>query len=110
MCVCDGVCVHTLIYIPGGEPSTLSCICTICVKLMSLYSHCMMWERTYVCVSVSVCVFVVEGTEGGMGGSVSQVHAGAKQSHQLLLIVGDVPLHDLLTGAQEALKCLDVYY
>lgn len=56
MCVCDGVCVHTLIYIPGGEPSTLSCICTICVKLMSLYSHCMMWERTYVCVSVCMCV------------------------------------------------------
>lgn len=62
------------------------------------------------CVCLSVCVFVVEGTEGGMGVSVSQVHAGAKQSHQLLLIVGDVPLHDLLTGAQEALKCLDVYY
>lgn len=45
-----------------------------------------------------------------MGGSVSQVHAGAEQSHQLLLVVGDVPLHDLLTGAQETLKRLDVYY
>lgn len=45
-----------------------------------------------------------------MGGSVSQVHAGAEQSHQLLLVVGDVPLHDLLTGAQETLERLDVYY
>jgi len=45
-----------------------------------------------------------------VGGSVSQVHAGAEQGHQLLLIVGDVPLHDLLTGSQEALKRLNVYY
>lgn len=45
-----------------------------------------------------------------MGGSVPQVHAGAEQGHQLLLIVGDVPLHDLLTGTQEALKRLNVYY
>lgn len=59
---------------------------------------------------VFVGVFVKEGTEGGVGGSVSQVHAGAEQSHQLLLIVGDVPLHDFLTGAQEALKRLHVYY
>lgn len=59
---------------------------------------------------VCVGVFVKEGTEGGVGGSVSEVHAGAEQSHQLLLIVGDVPLHDLLTGAQEALKRLHVYY
>lgn len=61
-------------------------------------------------VCVVVVVVVVEGTEGGVGGSVSQVHAGAEQGHQLLLIVRDVPLHDLLTGAQEALKCLHVYY
>ena len=63
-----------------------------------------------VCVCVCVCVCVKEGTEGGVGGSVSQVHAGAEQSHQLLFIVRNVPLHDLLTGAQEALKRLHVYY
>lgn len=62
------------------------------------------------CVCVVVVVVTLEGTEGGVGGSVSQVHAGAKQGHQLLLIVGDVPLHDLLTGAQQALKRLHVYY
>lgn len=64
--------------------------------------------RTLFCACVFVCV--KEGTDGGVGGSVSQVHAGAKQSHQLLFIVGDVPLHDLLTGTQEALKRLNVYY
>lgn len=62
------------------------------------------------CMSECGCLCVIEGTEGGVGGSVSQVHAGAKQGHQLFLIVSDVPLHDLLTGAQEALKCLHIYY
>lgn len=62
------------------------------------------------CVCVVVVVVTLEGTEVGVGGSVSQVHAGAKQGHQLLLVVGDVPLHDLLTGAQQALKRLHVYY
>lgn len=61
-------------------------------------------------VCVCVCLCIIEGTEGGVGGSVSQVHAGAKQGHQLFLIVSNVPLHDLLTGAQEALKCLHIYY
>lgn len=62
----------------------------------------------FVCQCMRVCV--KEGTEDGVGGSVSQVHARAEQSHQLLLIVGDVPLHDFFTGTQEALKSLHVYY
>ena len=57
-------------------------------------------------VLVNVCVCLKAQRKS----SVSQIHAGAKQSHQLLLVVSDVPLHDLFTGAQQTLKRLDVYY
>ena len=39
---------------------------------------------------------------------VFQVHTGAEQRHQLVFILGDVPLHDVHTGAQQTLKRLDV--
>ena len=39
-----------------------------------------------------------------------QVNTGAEQCHQLVLILADVPLHDFLTRAQQALKSLDIYY
>lgn len=75
---------------------------------------CVFVDFLCICVCVCACkierVCVIEGTEGGVGGLVSQVHAGTKEGYQLLLIVGDVSLHDLLTGAQEALERLDVYY
>lgn len=113
-------------YLQVSQILFLKCLHNLVKLIMGLCSHCMMRERTYVygcvyvclcvcvlclCVSLCLCIrCVIKGTEGGVGGSVSQVHARAEQSHQLLLIVGDVPLHDLLTGAQEALECLHVYY
>ena len=104
------VCVQNMWAVMYLQVSQFSHMChSLCKVTTSLYSHCMI-EDICLCVCVCVCVCVVEGTEGGVGGSVSQVHAGAEQGHQLLLIVGDVPLHDLLTGAQEALKRLYVYY
>lgn len=57
----------------------------------------------FINVNLRVCVRHGEGWS-------FQVHAGAEQSHQLFLVVGDVPLHDLLTGTQQTLKRLDVYY
>lgn len=44
----------------------------------------------------------------GQSLSVSEIHAGAKQSHQLLFVVSNVPLHDLHTRAQQALKRLHI--
>lgn len=39
-----------------------------------------------------------------------QVNTGAKQCHQLVFILADVPLHDFHTRAQQTLKSLDIYY
>lgn len=39
---------------------------------------------------------------------VFQVYTGAKQRHQLVFVLGDIPLHDVHTGAQQTLKSLDV--
>ena len=41
---------------------------------------------------------------------VFQVITGAKQRHQLVLVLRDVPLHDVHAGSQQALKSLDVNY
>lgn len=88
----------------------------VCTPISELIKEC--WARKscvrvylyYVsgCVSFNSCKFACVRHRGGW--SVSQVHAGAKQSYQLLLVVGDVPLHDLLTGTQQTLKRLNVYY
>lgn len=40
---------------------------------------------------------------------VDQIHAGAKHLHQLLLVVGDVPLHDVHAGPQQPLECLHIH-
>ncbi len=39
-----------------------------------------------------------------------QIDTGAKQCHQLVFILGNVPLHDVHTGSQQTLKSLDVNY
>ena len=39
-----------------------------------------------------------------------QIYTGAKQCHQLVFILGDVSLHDVHTGTQQTLKCLNVDY
>lgn len=44
----------------------------------------------------------------GQSLSVSEIHAGAEQSHQLLFVMSNVSLHDLHTRAQQALKRLNI--
>lgn len=39
---------------------------------------------------------------------VSEIHAGAEQSHQLLFVMSNVPLHYFHTRAEQALKCLHI--
>ena len=39
-----------------------------------------------------------------------QIYTRTKQSYQLVLVLGNVPLHNLLTGTQQTLKRLNVYY
>lgn len=41
---------------------------------------------------------------------VFQVYTGAEQCHQLVFILGNVPLHDVHAGAQQTLESLDVDY
>lgn len=41
---------------------------------------------------------------------VNQIQAGAKHLHQLFLVVGDVPLHDVHAGPQKPLKCLYIHH
>lgn len=67
-------------------------------------------ERCWLWICKCVLVVFLEKARLWRGGSVSEVHTGAEQRHQLLLVVSDVPLHDFFTRAQQPLERLDVYY
>jgi hypothetical protein len=63
-----------------------------------------------VCVCVCGIVFVCDISYKDNYTLMFQIYTRTKQSYQLVLILGNVPLHNLLTGTQQTLKCLNVYY
>lgn len=40
---------------------------------------------------------------------IDQIHVGAEHLHQLFLVVGDVPLHDVHAGPQKPLERLNIH-
>lgn len=40
---------------------------------------------------------------------IAEIQAGAKHLHQLFLVVGDVPLHDVHAGPQQPLERLHIH-